>query len=67
MNPCVIVYHKVHEYRQGGGYMMKMGYYEGMSKVHIERIYRGKNGGNKALETNCCILSIYLAGRYLRG
>jgi len=48
-DPSVIVYHKVHEYRQEIGYMIKRGYYEGMSKAHIERLYRGKNGGNKAL------------------
>jgi hypothetical protein len=48
-DPGVIVYHKVHEYRQGIGYMMKRGYFEGMSKAHIEGMYKGRDGGNKAL------------------
>ncbi len=48
-DPSVVVYHKVHEYRQGIGYMMKRGYFEEMSKAHIEGMYKGKNGGTKAL------------------
>ncbi len=48
-DPEVVVHHKVHEYRQSLRYMMKRGYYEGMSKAHIERMYRGKDGGNKTL------------------
>ena len=41
-DPSVIVYHKVHEYRQNFRYVVKRGYYEGLSKAHIKTLYNGK-------------------------
>lgn len=60
-DPEVVVYHKVHEYRQGVGYMMKRGYFEGMSKAHIEGMYKGRNGGNKALVAPSLLFALQCA------
>lgn len=49
-DPSIIVHHKVHEYRQGLRYMIKRSYYEGMSKAHIDKLYKNKNG-SKVLST----------------
>lgn len=49
-DPSIIVHHKVHEYRQGLRYMIKRSYHEGMSKAHINKLYKNKNG-SKALST----------------
>lgn len=49
-DPTIIVYHKVHEYRQTFMYMIKRAYHEGMSKAHIDRLYKNKND-NKIFST----------------
>lgn len=49
-DPSIIVHHKVHEYRQGFRYMIKRAYHEGMSKAHIDKLYKNTNG-DKALST----------------
>lgn len=49
-DPSIIVYHKVHEYRQSFRYMIKRAYHEGISKAHIDKLYKNNNG-NKALST----------------
>jgi len=55
-DPSVIVYHKVHEYRQTLGYMVRRGYYEGMSKARIEKLYKN----NKTLSTEDLYLKYLL-------
>lgn len=75
-DPSIIVYHKVHEYRQNFRYMIKRAYYEGMSKAHIDKLYKNNNG-DKTLSTEntylkyllvksipCRIRNIFL-GRYV--
>lgn len=42
-DPSVIVYHKVHEFRQTFGYMLKRAYHEGRSKAHINKLYKNNN------------------------
>jgi GT2 family glycosyltransferase len=44
-DPSVVVYHKVHDYRQSFRYMVQRSYHEGVYKAHIEKLYNGKNGG----------------------
>lgn len=48
-DPSAIVYHKVHGYRQGIGYIVRRGFFEGMSKAHIEHMYSGKEGKSNTL------------------
>jgi len=63
-DPEAVVSHKVHEYRESFGYLIKRGYYEGMSKAHIEKLYKGVNGG--ALKTEDAYLK-FLLGRAVPG
>lgn len=63
-DPEAVVYHKVHEYRERFWYLIKRGYYEGMSKAHIEKLYKGVNGG--ALKTEDAYLK-FLLGRAVPG
>lgn len=49
-DPSMIVYHKVHEYRENFRYMLKRGYHEGMSKARIKKQHT-KNSNDKPLET----------------
>jgi len=60
-DPSVIVYHKVHGYRQTFRYMMRRGYHEGVSKAHIGKLYYNKDGGSKALSTEQTYLRYLLA------
>lgn len=62
-DPSIIVYHKVHEYRQSFRYMIKRAYYEGMSKAHIDKLYKNKNGdktGDKTCEKTLSTENTYL-------
>jgi len=63
-DPEAVVHHKVHEYRERFWYLVKRGYYEGMSKAHIEKMYKGVNGG--ALKTEDTYLK-FLLGRAVPG
>lgn len=49
-DPSVIVYHKVHEYRQTLRYMIKRSYSEGIAKARISLMCKN-NTGNNALST----------------
>jgi GT2 family glycosyltransferase len=59
-DPSVVVYHKVHGYRQTFRYMVKRAYHEGMSKAHIDKLYKNKNGNN-ALSTENTYLNYLFA------
>lgn len=50
-DPSVIVHHKVHEFRQSFGYMVKRAYFEGKSKASIDKLYK-ENKGTLASENN---------------
>jgi glycosyltransferase involved in cell wall biosynthesis len=60
-DPEVVVYHKVHEYRERIGYMMKRGYFEGRSKAHIEGMYKGQKWGNKAQAVSSLLFALQCA------
>ncbi len=49
-DPSIIVHHKVHEYRQTLVYMIERAYHEGMSKAHIDKLYKKENN-DKTLST----------------
>lgn len=59
-DPSVVVYHKVHEFRQTIRYVIKRSYNEGMSKAHIDKLYKNKNG-NDALSTENTYLKYLFA------
>jgi len=59
-DPEVLVHHKVHAYREKIWYLVTRGYFEGKSKAHIEKLYKGMNGG--ALKTEDAYLK-FLLGR----
>ena|SRR3990167_9177507 len=47
-DPSIVVYHKVHEYRQTFKYLMSRSYHEGMSKAYISAL---NNNNNNTLST----------------
>lgn len=49
-DPSILVFHKVHQYRQNLKYAIKRGYHEGKSKMEIKRIL--DNNYSKMVENN---------------